>query len=262
MDTSKLQSSAKSLVTGKKEHCLLITLSKDGTSLECVGDTKWISRLEADPELWEKLSKTLVEATKEREDDDLPLATGELQKSIPRLFAIPGSKNWKGNKIRSQLSTYLGFFGYGHKMKKRYGEGQPPKGWPVQVDWSSFKGPSKGCSLPLCTEIICQMLEAQDIDPMSYSEQENSEQATQEAAEEAAEEDAEMDDENENEEVSNSREEPTQEVRKRNISDMLARQAWEENNLPAFKRRKQNMQELASKWKNMESELEDGEVLD
>ena len=120
-----------------------------------MGDTKWISRLETDPELWEKLSKTLVEATKEREDNDLPLATGELDKSFPRLFAIPGSKNWKENKIRSQLSTYLGFFGYGHKEKKRYGEGQPPKGWPVQVDWSSFKGPSKGCSLLLCTEIIC-----------------------------------------------------------------------------------------------------------
>merc|ERR1712179_387189 len=127
-----------------------------------------------------------------------------------------------------------------------------PKGWPVQVDWSSFKGPSKGCSLPLCTEIICQMLEAQDIDPMSYSEQ---------AAEEAAEEDAEMDNEIETEEV-HEEEEPNQVGRKRNISDMLARQAWEETNLPAFKRRRQNMQELARKLQDLESELLDGEVVE
>ena len=75
-------------------------------------------------------------------------------KKFPILFACPGSKQWKRVKIRSQISKYLKFYGFGHNMSKRCGEQGPPVGLPVLVEWGSFKGPSKGCSLNLCTEII------------------------------------------------------------------------------------------------------------
>ena len=45
---------------------------------------------------------------------------------------------------------------------------------------------------------------------------------------------------------------------------MLARQAWEERNVPAFQRRKQNMEELAKKLKEVQEniDLEDGELIE
>ena len=71
-------------------------------------------------------------------------------------------------KIRSQLSKYLEFHGFGRNMPKKYGEDDPPSSWPVLLDWTAFKGPSKSCSLGLCTEIIKQLMEAQDLDPMDH----------------------------------------------------------------------------------------------
>ena len=44
----------------------------------------------------------------------------------------------------------------------------PPPGWPTLVDWQEFKGPSKGYSFSLCTEIIKQMMEFQGLDPMNH----------------------------------------------------------------------------------------------
>ena len=89
-------------------------------------------------------------------------------KMFLRLFALPGSKEWKGVQIRAQLCKYMRFYGFGHNRTRRYGEGEPPLGWPVLVEWAKFKGPSKGYSLVLCSEIIFQLLEAQEINPMEY----------------------------------------------------------------------------------------------
>ena len=143
---------------------MVLTLNKDGTSLEGAGDDTWVSVLREKPELLQSLTTALIEAADLRYFEDA-LVPAVFPKKLPRLFAVPGSKQWKGIKVRSQLSTYLGFFGYGHNMAKRYWEGDPPHGWPVQVVWSTFKGPSKSCTLTLCTEIICQLLEAQEIIP-------------------------------------------------------------------------------------------------
>ena len=45
---------------------------------------------------------------------------------------------------------------------------------------------------------------------------------------------------------------------------MLARQAWEEKNVPAFQRRRQNMEELAKKLQEVKEtmEIEDGELIE
>jgi hypothetical protein len=166
--------------------------------------------------------------------------------NLPRLFATPGSKLWKGVKIRSELSTYLGLHGFGHNMARRYGEGHPPKGWPVQVDWSNFKGPSKGCSLTLCTEIICQLLEAQGINPANHGPMED------DAAEESIEENDYTDDEpiepsnksNEGDEGDEGNEGGNTLKRKRNINELLDCQAREERNLSAYERRRQNMKDI------------------
>ena len=166
MSRKKVVSASKAFVKSKK-HCIVLTLSDDKSSLEGFGDESWVEALRETPELYEKLTEVLVAAA----GDVLPgtsLSHESFPKKLPKLFAPPGSKQWKGLKIRTQLSKYLEFFGFGHNMAKRYGDGSPPPGWPVLVHWNSFKGPSRGCSMMLATEIIKQLLEAQDLDPMEH----------------------------------------------------------------------------------------------
>ena len=134
MNKSKLTSTAKSFVRKNNEHCLVLSLSKDMTSLEGAGDNVWVDILRAKPELFKSITDALVEAAETR-DFENQLEPESFPTRFPRLFAVPGSKQWKGVRIRSQLSTYLAFYGFGHNMGKRYGEGEPPVGWPVQVDW-------------------------------------------------------------------------------------------------------------------------------
>ena len=88
--------------------------------------------------------------------------------SLPRLFAVSGSKKWRGVRIRFQLCKYMACLGFGHNMPKRYCKDDAPPGWPILADWSKFKGPSQNCSLALCTEIICQMLEAPGLNLLQH----------------------------------------------------------------------------------------------
>lgn len=242
MNKSKLNKTAEMFVKKTGEHCILLTFNKNGTSLEGVGDDAWVNALGNNPELLEGLTNALVEA-EELRDEEKALEPATFPKNLPRLFATPGSKLWKGVKIRSELSTYLGLHGFGHNMARRYGEGHPPQGWPVQVDWSNFKGPSKGCSLTLCTEIICQLLEAQGINPANHGPMED------DAAEESIEEDDYTDDEpiepsNKSNEGDEGNEGGNTSKRKRNINELLDRQAREERNLSAYERRRQNMKDI------------------
>lgn len=279
MNSSKLVSAAETLVRDSNEHCLVITISND--RLQCVGDSSWVRKIKENPELWEMLSTTLATS----DDDSLPLVPKVFPEKLPNLFETPGSELWKGSKIRSQLSTYLAFLGFGHKEKKRYGQGNPPEGWPTCVNWSEFKGPSKGCSLALCTEIICQLLEYQGIDPKAHGPVvdennpvvdeiaetvEHIEEVDVENIEEVEVEDNEAEviakqDENKGRKRRKEKEETESTTkRKKKINEMLARQAWEEKNVPAFQRRRQNMEELAKKLQEVKEtmEIEDGELIE
>ena len=61
----------------------------------------------------------------------------------PRLKAAPGSKDWTLDLLRRQVSKYMTVQGYG-RNKKRLGHGEPPKGWPEEYNWTSFKGTGRG----------------------------------------------------------------------------------------------------------------------
>ena len=167
MSKKKLLSTAEVTVSKSNVHCLVITMSGDKTHLEGVGDDTWVKALKEEPGLLNKMNEVLLRASRDVVPGT-PLRPEHFPEKLGKLFACPGSKQWKGVKIRNQLSKYLTFFGFGKNMSKRYGEDDPPTGWPVLVDWEGFKGPSKSCSLGLCTEIIKQLLEAQDLDPMDH----------------------------------------------------------------------------------------------
>ena len=167
MSRNKVFNSVKSFVRRSEENCLVLTLNSEGSALEGCGDQVWVRAMENNPALFEELKEVLVAAASDADPEE-NLETETFPKKYPKLFACPGSKQWKGIKIRSQLSKYLQFHGFGRNMAKKYGEDHPPTGWPVLLDWTAFKGPSKSCSLNLCTEIIKQLMEAQDLDPMDH----------------------------------------------------------------------------------------------
>ena len=127
------------------------------TDVDVCGDDVWLKALKDKPELLMSLKEALEEAVENR-DINKPLLYETLT-SLPRLFAVPESKKWRGVRIRSQLSKYMACFGFGHNMPKRYCKEDAPPGWPILVDWSTFKGPSENCSLALYTEIIRQISE-------------------------------------------------------------------------------------------------------
>ena len=142
-------------------------------------------------------------------------------------------------------------------MPKRYCKDDAPPGWPILVDWSTFKGPSQNCSLALCTEIICEMLEAQGLNPLQHG--------PCQAAEEAAA--AESEGESEGDEVEDV---PVKKVRRENnigvirtsiVEQITQRQNLEENIFPAFERRRKNIVELEQGLKALEDgEIEEGEL--
>ena len=57
-------------------------------------------------------------------------------------------------------------FGYGHHGSK-YGQGEPPKGWPEDIDWRGFEGATP---LAEITSIMVSLLEAVGLDPNTHIE--------------------------------------------------------------------------------------------
>ena len=98
MNVSKLKHVTRSFVRANNEHCLV--LSRHQTGLEAIGDSVWVNVLEDKPELLLSLTNALVEASEAR-DLQNQLVTGVFPKQLPRLFAVPSSREWKGVKVRS-----------------------------------------------------------------------------------------------------------------------------------------------------------------
>ena len=257
MSSKKLVSVSKDIVKKTGKHCLVLTLNNEGTALEGAGDCVWVNLLQERPDLMEIMTNAFVEAAADRDMRE-PLVPDTFLKRFPRLFAVPNTKSWKGVQIRTQLSTYLGFFGFGKHMSKRYGEGDPPRGWPVLLNWSMFKGPSRGCSVTLCSEIIFQLMEAQGLDPMDYGPEDREQDGKDDQTDSGDETEAEAmispnrkrkraDNSTEDEESSDDEENRTQKKSKRSdaVQEEIAhRQQLEERNLSAFERRRRNVEEI------------------
>ena len=93
-------------------------MSDCGTEIEVSGDGVWVKKVREKPEALEFLSKMLIEATDEQ-DQDVVLQHEVLANNLSRLFAKPGTKKWKGVQIKAQLTRYLSFFGFGQKKEVR-----------------------------------------------------------------------------------------------------------------------------------------------
>ena len=142
---------------------------------------------------------------------------------------------------KGQLTRYLSFFGFGQN-KKRYGTGIPPPGWPVLLDWRCFKGPSLSCSLPLCSELIFQLLEAQELDHLYHGPHDDQEEL--------------LNDEDVVTPVRKRMRASTVELNENVRNSIAQRKEIKERNLPAFERRRRNMEEIKEGLKSQE----DGEI--
>ena len=123
-------------------------------------------------------------------------------------------------------------------------------GWPTLVDWTQFKGPSKGCSFSLCTEIIMQLMEAQELNPMEwYLKPEEGDKSEDESGT--------NDETDVEEEVSTSTKKKKVVAVSRNVVECITKvQELEERNNSVFKRRRRNIEELQAGL----DALEDGEL--
>ena len=245
MSTNKLFRASKK----RDEHCLVIYLNKDKSDVEAIGDNIWIKAAVENEDLFAHLNAALITAADDREPLQA-LGHKKFPKKYPKLFACPGSKKWKGVRIRSQLSQYLSFHGFGHNMPRRNGQDDPPMGWPTLVDWTQFKGPSKGCSFSLCTEIIMQLIEAQELNPIDwYLKPEEGDMSEDESGT--------NDETDVEEEVSTSTKKNKVVAVSTNVVEHITKvQELEERNNSVFKRRRRNIEELQAGL----DALEDGEL--
>ena len=69
MSRKKLLSAPKDYVNKTEKHCLVLTMSDCGTEVEVSGDCVWVKTIREKPEALEFLSKVLIEATDDQDQD-------------------------------------------------------------------------------------------------------------------------------------------------------------------------------------------------
>ena len=163
-----VKKSMKTCIENQQNRCLFVSVNDDG-KLIIKGDHISFLNLEEDEATKEALKKILVDIPEESdtsynfgglltyaENDDI---------SFPKMFAKMNSKQWKGGKIATTLSQYMGILGFGLNSMRTYGRDiDKPVWWPRKPKWKNFRNPSKA-SKEECTVIIKSLLEHYSIDP-------------------------------------------------------------------------------------------------
>ena len=112
-------------------------------TINLCGDNVWMGALQQNLNLKKQLEDTLLKAKKSMTRDQKLTLTTE----VPRLFAIPNTKEWKPiEKIRKTLTRLLLFLEVGHNKKGSMEKDQPRRvgtiefpGKPLKVLSSSTK---------------------------------------------------------------------------------------------------------------------------
>ena len=91
-------------------------------TINLCGDNVWMGALQQNLNLKKQLEDTLLKAKKSMTRDQKLTLTTE----VPRLFAIPNTKEWKPiEKIRKTLTRLLLFLEVGHNKKGSMEKDQP-----------------------------------------------------------------------------------------------------------------------------------------
>ena len=157
------------------QYVLLLKVDLNSNEILSFGDHITMNAFKNDPNFKNKL---LTAAAKHKdsgetlifEKSDNPDSEPDCEYDYSRLFVDP--KNMTLSDVRLQLSSYLGYQGWGRNTLKRYGVGVPPVGYPngsewTGPQWTDFKGVSK-ISKQHGIQIIFSLLRAQHIDPEEH----------------------------------------------------------------------------------------------
>ena len=167
-NASKKLLKASTEASGKGVQHVLAVVKPDG-SFDMSGSDNIINAIMNDAALYQTLRRT-VTANWQEEGEVIPVNV----LSFPLLPCSPFSKAWKGSAmIRRQLDSIVTAAGYG-KYGLKLGQGDPPQGWPHDVEWLGYKGSGRsGLRNIQMTSIIVSMLESANIDPATHVRQEN-----------------------------------------------------------------------------------------
>ena len=140
MDSTRSIQAASKKVCEKAETHVVFAIDKVTKAIKIFGDEKSVELIVDDGPLMARVKETLQKARRLNESSEYKM----YPKSRFHLFAEIGSPQWTGcARIRAQTSQILSLHGFGHKDSvHRFGEGDPPVGWPTPYVWERYGGPS------------------------------------------------------------------------------------------------------------------------
>jgi hypothetical protein len=160
---AKLFKSSANASQSQVQH-IVLTVNADGKVL-AAGSHNMIAAFVGNPNVFEHVKTTMRSSCSQ----EPILHANTHQLDYPPLPFPPSSPKWNG-VVRGVLTKMLVTAGYGrHKLK--LGEGIPPVGWPVNIDWSEFIGSTRSKLWHGdITLIVTSMLEAAGYDPNNHIE--------------------------------------------------------------------------------------------
>ena len=102
MSKEKVFAAAEAYIEKSNQHCLVLTLDDDKAAFEACGERDILRALQDHPDVLEKLEKIFLDAAKKKAPET-KLGPDRIPRLLPKLFACPGTKLWKGVAIRRTL---------------------------------------------------------------------------------------------------------------------------------------------------------------
>ena len=108
-----------------------------------IGDQNIVTEVKADPNMSvQDLVSRITELSDNHEAEDVVVDIYRGKNCFPIIPVNPNSKNFNYEVARTYLRKCLNILGYDRNSFKKYGAGAEPEGWPVEISWINFKGPS------------------------------------------------------------------------------------------------------------------------
>lgn len=167
MDATRISQGASTKLCDKGETHVTFSIDKVTKAIKIFGDEKSVEFMVEDAALMQRVQDVLQKARRFNDSSEYKM----YPKSRFHLFADIGSAQWAGaSKIRAQASQFLSLHGFGHKDSgKRFGEGNPPDGWPTPFVWERYGGPSTA-TIDMNTQIMLGLMNHQKTLPAPVSD--------------------------------------------------------------------------------------------
>ena len=134
-----------------------------------IGEKNIVTEIKADPNMSvHDLVSRITELSDHPEAEDVVVDVWRGKNCFPMIPVDPNSKKFTYEVARTYLRKCLNVLGYDRNSFKKYGaENYEPEGWPVEVSWINFKGPSHakiGEVRLICKALFKKHMEGIDFD--------------------------------------------------------------------------------------------------